>query len=292
MTTAGRSLVGGALAAVVAAWVAPGCSLGQGTGSCSGVLDEPTCWVGKFDLKPDFFAAVPTTNPAGTPIAMNALEIRVQRGGDYQTFSDGLSIEIDDVGTVRGDGTHPSLLGKDLVVSLPVGVEPPGVPITPVANPAVVHAALYLGQTCRTQNVALYAMDAVSVNPDGSCGPLDGGDAPLTCGAPAVADAGSTASADAAPADAGATADGGAGAEGGATARIGTSTINFTSLFDGNQDETNAAARLTEATFTFYLADPREICPGGLGPPPRCRGYVTGNFRFYFQRGTPAQPFP
>jgi hypothetical protein len=70
------------------------------------------------------------------------------------------------------------------------------------------------------------------------------------------------------------------------------STITFTSLFNANPDETNAAERLSSGSFDFYLADPREICPGGLGPPPPCRGHIHGTFSFYFQRGRPAQPFP
>ena len=73
---------------------------------------------------------------------------------------------------------------------------------------------------------------------------------------------------------------------------IGTSTITFHHLFDGNPDEANASERLSEADFDFYLADPRNICPGGLGPPPRCEGHLKGSFKFYFQRGRPAQPFP
>jgi hypothetical protein len=73
---------------------------------------------------------------------------------------------------------------------------------------------------------------------------------------------------------------------------VGRSTITFTSLFDGNPDETVAAKRLSTATFDVYLADPRDVCPGGTGPPPRCRGHLTGNFNFYFERGRPGQPFP
>ena len=65
----------------------------------------------------------------------------------------------------------------------------------------------------------------------------------------------------------------------------------FNELFDGDPNEANAEQRLTDATFHFYLADPRDICPGGLGPPPRCQGELTGNFHFYFERGVPAQPF-
>jgi hypothetical protein len=73
---------------------------------------------------------------------------------------------------------------------------------------------------------------------------------------------------------------------------MGTSSIVFNHLFDGNPNESDASKRLTDATFDFYLADPREICSGGLGPPPPCRGHLSGNFHFYFERGRPAQPFP
>ncbi|HEX4628215.1 MAG TPA: hypothetical protein VH137_05430, partial [Gemmatimonadales bacterium] len=180
----------------------------------------------------------------------------------------------------------PSLLDTNLAVSLPSGVVPAGVPITPIANPPIIHATLYLEKTCRTQNVALYAMDQVTLNPDGTCNRPDGGDLPLPCGEPAEVpdpDGGtSTAHLPAAP-DASAPAPSGA---------VVSSWINFTDLFDGNPDEPDAPRRLTTAKFHFYLANPREICPGGLGPPPRCRGDLEGNFSFYFERGQPAQPFP
>jgi hypothetical protein len=277
-----RSLPGCVLGAALAGALGPACSLGQGSGQAVGVLDVPTCWQGPFDLKPDFFAAIPTTNTAGTPIATNALQIRVQNGGDYETFSDGLSIVVDDLAEVRGDATHPGLLGQALVVSLPAGVRPVGVPITPMAHASLVHATLYLGRSCRTQNVALYATDAVSLNPDGSCGRPDGGDPPPVCPPPAVI------ATDAATGDAGAPEAGLAAT----AAPVGASSITFHSLFDGNPDESNATARFTDADFHFYLADPREICAGGLGLPPRCRGELTGKFSFYFQRGKPAQAFP
>ena len=63
-------------------------------------------------------------------------------------------------------------------------------------------------------------------------------------------------------------------------------------VFDGDPTEVSAAQRLNQGTFDVYLADPREICPGGLGPPPLCRGSLHGEFNFYFERGRPAQPFP
>jgi hypothetical protein len=175
-------------------------------------------------------------------------------------------------------------------------------------TPDIVHATLYLQKSCRTQNVALYAMDAVSLEPDGTCNRPEAGEPPLACQTVAAmgSDGGPLTPADAGvaplpPPDSGALPDSSTvppdasgtatAAEGGGATMMGTSTIVFTSLFDGNPNEENAQKRLTNATFHFYLADPREVCPGGLGPPPRCRGELTGYFKFYFQRGRPAQPF-
>jgi hypothetical protein len=276
--------------------VAPACSLGSGSGSCSGTLDVPDCWSGNFDLHPDFFAAVPAATPEYPETSNDALQIRIQHGGDYETFSDGLIILVDDAGEVRGDpapdGTlRPSLLGQALVVSLPPSVVPSGVPVTPVASPRIVSAALYLDNTCRTQDDALYAMDAVSgVDPDGECRSPEGGEPPLTCPAPASAVTGPDGGV--ATSEAGGVTLADAGMAGTIPGGVGTSTITFTSLFDGNPDESNATERLSQGSFDFYLADPRNICPGGLGPPPRCEGHLSGTFKFYFQRGRPAQPFP
>jgi hypothetical protein len=250
--------------ALLAVCVAPGCSLGQGTGSVCGWLATPGCWSGAFQLHPDFFAAVPTNSAA--------LQLRIQNGIDYEAFSDGLVILVDDGAAIRGapDGGVPraGLLGQQLLVDLPAGVVPPGVPIKPVANPAIVHATLYLNRTCRTQNVALYAT---------TCTLPQQGEPPLVCDVDATL---------------GSAFDAGAGVDGGAPPVVGSSTITFHSLFDGDVNESNAQQRLTDADFDFYLADPRQISPGGLGPPPPCWGRLKGNFHFYFQRGRPAQPFP
>ncbi len=257
----------GVLLGALAIAAAPGCSLGNGNGSCKGTLDVPDCWAGSFDLHPDFFAAVPNSLAAPTN-GTDPLQIRIQRGGDYETFSDGLLILVDDAGEIRGDSTsggvpRPSLLGQPLVVGLPSSVTTPGVPVSPKGQDTVVHAAFYLNATCRTQNDALYALSSVTTNADGSCSQPDGGAPPLAC-------------------------------EGAATSAgpVRSSSIVFNALFDGNPSESNAADLLSDGTFHLYLADPREICPGGLGPPPRCRGELTGTFHFYFQRGRPAQPFP
>ncbi len=275
-----------ALAAIGFASLAPACSLSDGQGNVTGTLNVPACWSGKFELRPDFFAGVPYRK---------TLQLRIQSGGDFESFSDGISILIDDVAQIRGadDSSRPSLYGVPLVVSLAPGVVPPGVPIPAVASPASVHFALYLQRTCHTQDVALYALDRVTVNADGTCDAVDGSTDPLACSAiqPApVTDGGAEGGSDSGAPDATVPVpDAGAPVS---APNVRGSTITFTSLFDGNPDEDIAAKRLNEGSFDVYLADPRDVCPGGLGPPPRCRGHLTGSFKFYFQRGRPAQPFP
>lgn len=265
----------GFVAASVVAILASSCSLGEGSGSVTGTLDISDCWSGRFDLKPDFFAAVPYGNN-------NSMQLRIQKGGDYETFSDGVLILIDNINTVRSE------LGQPLQVDLPPSVKPPGVPVTAVANPSIVHMSLYLQTTCHTQDVALYALGATTMNGDGTCGGTpDGGNSetivPEACGS-----AGNGLAADASV-DSGSTVDAGAEA---AALPIGHSTITFAHLFNGNPDETDAEERLTEGSFDVVLADPRNICPGGVGPAVACQGHLTGNFSFYFERGRPAQPFP
>jgi hypothetical protein len=77
-------------------------------------------------------------------------------------------------------------------------------------------------------------------------------------------------------------------------------TITFTSLFSGDRNENDSENRLTEATFTATVADPRDAdfvqaADGGavtVEPVADDTSVVTGTFRFFFQRGSPAQPFP
>lgn len=65
--------------------------------------------------------------------------------------------------------------------------------------------------------------------------------------------------------------------------------ITFKHLFSGKSTEDSADDRLSEANFDVEVEDPRfEAEPGGQ---PR-RSRLTGWFRFYFERGQPAQPFP
>lgn len=67
--------------------------------------------------------------------------------------------------------------------------------------------------------------------------------------------------------------------------------MTFTSLFSGDIDERNADDRLSEASFTATFADPRSRQVDGTYPPGEA-SEITGWFRFFFQRGQPAQPFP
>ncbi len=303
-------LASAGFAVLLGAALASACSHGEGMGCARGTLNIPNCWAGDFDLGPDFFAAIPEP-------AAGSLLIRIQNGGDYESFSDGIAFAVDDIGTIRGDplsngSSQPGLLcpcspsaavcpGPDgggdgcpacvpgapaahrLIVGLAPSVTPPGVPVQATSTPSIVHATLYLQHSCRTQNLALYAMAAVTLNPDGSCLPPLGSPGTSPCGSPAIEGA-----------------DGGiapGASDGGATTPsanpvVGTSTISFHDLFDGIESESSAQQRLSYADFDLYFADPRETCPGGLGPPPPCRGHLTGNFNFYFERGQPAQPFP
>jgi hypothetical protein len=268
--------------------VAPGCSVGEGTGSVTGTLNVPLCWSGSFNLNPNFFAAVPYnygSTDSGSPDAadnsaqqVSELEIRIQNGGDYETFSDGVLILVDNVHEIRGDPPYTSSeYGKKLKLGLPPEVVAPGVPIQPVSNPASVSLTLYLEKSCQTEQIGLYALDAVTLGPDGTCNPTEAGPITLQC-------ATDTGLVDGGAPDAG-------HAEAGAALRTASSWIEFTSLFDGNPYEANAAERYTAGTFHAYLGDPTEGCPGGLGPPPPCRGFIVGQFSFYFERGQPAQPF-
>jgi hypothetical protein len=246
-----------ALATVVAAG-SNGCSVGSGVGSVKGDLCVPDCWSGPFNLQPDFFAATPN---------QDTLTIRIQRGSDFENFSDGISILVMGVSEIR-----QTMLGQPLTISLPPSVVPPGVPITPNPNPAKVELAAYLQATCRPATPALYGMDVVSLTGVGDAGTCnlsaDGGTTAMQCG-PNV--------------------------QPGPT---GTSTITFAHIFDaslangGDPGSLSAEQRLTDATFDVQLADPRDECPGGIGPPPSSHGHLTGSFRFYFERGKPAQAFP
>lgn len=65
----------------------------------------------------------------------------------------------------------------------------------------------------------------------------------------------------------------------------------FRSLFSGVINESRAEARLTDAHFSAQFADPRLILDADATPLPEAVSTIEGSFRFYFERGQPAQPF-
>ena len=248
------------LVGVASVAIMPACSQGQGDGLVAGTLNIPNCWTGAFDLNADFLAGEPYRN---------TLQLRIQSGSDYESFSDGISILINDITKIRPDPStgFAGLYGQPLVVDLPPSVTPPGVPVVAKADPALVSLALYMQKSCQTQNVTVYAIDEVTVPTDGTCTakPIMGADPMHGCDPTVQA------------------AD---------VLGDGKSHIAFTYMFDGSIDEPQASERLTAGCFDVYLADPRDVAPGGLGPPPTCQGHIRGSFSFYFERGRPAQPFP
>lgn len=250
-----RRVLGFAFGALIVA-----CSQGEGSGKIAGTLNVPNCWTGPYDLEADFLAGEPYRS---------TLQIRIQSGSDYESFSDGISILINDITKIRPDPTtgFAGTYGQPLVVDLPPSVVPPGQPVIPKADPANVSLSLYMQKSCQTQNVTVYAIDEVTVPTDGTCtaAPMKGADPMQNCDPNLQA------------------ADG---------VGDGKSHIAFTSLFDGNIDESQAADRLTAGCFDVYLADPRDENPGPNPPPPVCRGHIRGAFSFYFERGRPGQPFP
>ena len=130
-------------AGLVLACAVSACSLGEGEGEISSdKLFVPGCWNDKFQLTPDFFAAVPYRR---------SLTIRVQHGGDTEEVSDGAIILVDDVDKIRSQISAQGG-GAAFRVAQPPSIVPPGFPIVPDPNPALVHLTLYLHRACHAQN--------------------------------------------------------------------------------------------------------------------------------------------
>jgi hypothetical protein len=255
-----RPVVGAVIAVAFALAASPGCSQGEGNGTISGKLNVPECWTGAYNLVPSFLADEPY---------LNSTTLRLQSSSDFETFSDGLIILVDDRTKIRPDSStgFAGKYGQALKVALPPSVTPPGTPVKPDPDPALVSMVLNLQQTCRTQTVTLDAVEEVTLPTDGSCDAkaIGGADPQQGCAAGASAAAGPGS---------------------------GKSFVAFTAISNGKLDEETAVERLNAGCFDIYLADPRETDPGGLGPPPPCRGHLRGSFSFFFERGRPSQPFP
>ncbi len=199
------------------------CSVGSGEGSAeSESLFVDGCWEGPFKLEPTFFAANPFDN---------SLTIRVQRGEQDIQVSDGFTLLVNNVSTIRSER-----LNQSLSLGLPVGVVPLGFALPETPTPPDASLSLYLNSSCRNQNAQLSAISGEVV---------------------------------------------------------------FEKLFSGDLNEENSDARLTLGTFTATVVDLQAAIPapaGSDGPSftyePEDTSQLEGRFRFYFHRGTPAQPFP
>ncbi len=171
------------------ALAATGCSLGRGEGevhsddlyaaecvlpslvSCEGP-DGTDVGCNAYDLRPDFFAAIPYRQ---------TIQMRIQRGTDINELSDGLAVLVNDIDKIRAplkvkqDAAMASgateeeakELYVEVPVAIPVGVFPPGsVPAPPppcdaktqVCGTLPVAISLYLQKSCHNQNIILYAV--------------------------------------------------------------------------------------------------------------------------------------
>lgn len=216
-----QKIAGALLVGAVTVTSAAACSLGDGTGAVrSDNLIAKDCWIGKYDLLPDFFAAVPFRE---------TLDIRIQRGSDLVGVSDGLTILVDDVTDIR-----ENKLGEPIPVALPAGVTPPGFAPDEFCKGSCggkgVHVAFYLLKSCHAVNRVLYGISG---------------------------------------------------------------TVTFTEIFSGDPNESDAANKLIEGDFDILVGDPQDVITEGpaRGTIPD-QSSLTGRFRFFFERGQPAQPFP
>lgn len=65
-------------------------------------------------------------------------------------------------------------------------------------------------------------------------------------------------------------------------------TITFKSVLRGDPSSADTNSKRIEGSFNVQLEDPRH--PDGAAA--RSAGTLTGDFKFFYQRGGPAQPFP
>ena len=103
--------------------LAMGCAKGSGEGNAVGQVWAPDCGLdgGPFELNPSFFAMQPSRS-------VEIIDIVVQRGSDFKSYSDGISVFIRDPELVK-----ESMLGTDIELG---GLEAP------------VEMTLYLNATC------------------------------------------------------------------------------------------------------------------------------------------------
>lgn len=103
---------------------ASGCSVGEGQGEISGRLIATDCEIEEREylLQPTFFTA---------EVTADQLNLRVQRGSDLESYSDGLIIHVRDVNDIQS-----------MRIGLPIVLEG--------EHTDVVQVVLHLNETCKT----------------------------------------------------------------------------------------------------------------------------------------------
>jgi hypothetical protein len=238
-----------------------GCSLGQGEGEVSSdKLFAHDC-LGAGDegmIQGESYALNPDFF-AAIPDRSSyrfTLQIRVQRGNDLQEVSDGLSVLIDDVAKVREALDNPPM----------GGIEPGGLSTCEAAQ-----------DPCPPGTVGFPVALPAGVTPPGSptVPPQELIDNPplvhmglylhKSCHNQNI------------------------------VLYAVSGKICFSALFNADRNERAADEKLTQAdSFKIQVGDIRDV-PLGKQPweiPCELQSTVEGNFRFYFERGQPGQPFP
>jgi len=237
-----------------------GCSLGQGTGEVkSDALFARDCWGRSVDDTHAKGAAYDMQPDffAAVPYR-NTLQIRVQRGTDFAEVSDGLDVLVDDIDKIRA-GIAKAAGGGD-------------------AGAGGGDAGAGGGDAgASTPGAATFRVSVpAGVVPPGSptVPPPDiAADPPVVHVALYLQRSCHNQNAVLYGVD---------------------GTMTFTHLFDGDPNETSAAEKLTDASFDIEVGDLRDVPFGEYvgNVPAGLRSRIYGQFRFYFERGQPGQPFP
>ncbi len=262
----------------MATLIVTGCSLGQGTGEVkSDKLFAHECWgqvdgggnpaEQSYDLQPDFFAANPYRS---------TLQIRVQAGNDLQEVSDGIAVLIDDVPKIRAAlDVARTLQSADAGVA-DAGASDAGASDADAACAPPPGATGVLGPHADGTATFQVALPA-GVTPPGSPSvpPPD-----LLADPPIVHIAFYLHRS----------------CHNQNTVLYAVSgTVTFTALFSGDPNESSAAEKLIEVPrLDVQVGDIRDV-PLGAYPreiPCDLQSRLHGSFKFYFDRGQPAQPFP
>jgi hypothetical protein len=79
--------------------VLAGCNVGAGEGAATGIVNAPACELvnASYSLEPSFF---------GGDIAVDQLEMRIQRGSDLEGMSDGILLLVRDPSQVRNESLN------------------------------------------------------------------------------------------------------------------------------------------------------------------------------------------